>query len=306
MNPTSRPVAFLLIGVLCFIWGSTWPIIKIGLDVLPPFLGAGFRFLVAAIVLFGLSWLQKVRLPRSRWAHLGLLGHGVFGIGLSYGVVYWGEQYIPAGLSAVLFATNPLFVMLLAHLMLASEPMTLRKLVGVVLGFLGVLLIFKDGLQLPDRTSELAAAVTLVSPFVAALSNVGIKRWGQHLHPYNLTALPMTYAAAGLLVVSVLTEDVANVPWTGTAVGSVMYLALVGSVAAFVIFYTLLKQFTVSTLAFITYVFPIVAIVLGYLLLGETMEMQSLAGATIIAIGIIVATRPYSSRPLRTVRMDGC
>jgi drug/metabolite transporter (DMT)-like permease len=196
--------------------------------------------------------------------------------------------------------------MLLAHLMLASEPMTLRKLVGVVLGFLGVLLIFKDGLQLPDRTSELAAAVTLVSPFVAALSNVGIKRWGQHLHPYNLTALPMTYAAAGLLVVSVLTEDVANVPWTGTAVGSVMYLALVGSVAAFVIFYTLLKQFTVSTLAFITYVFPIVAIVLGYLLLGETMEMQSLAGATIIAIGIIVATRPYSSRPLRTVRMDGC
>ena len=216
----SRPISFLLIVVLCVIWGSTWPIIKIGFDALPPFLSAGSRFLVSGIVLFGLSWLQGVRLPRSGRAHLGLLGHGIVGIGLSYGVVYWGEQYIPAGLSAVLFATNPLFVLLLAHFVLASEPITLRKLLGVTLGFVGVLFIFKDELQLPDRMSEVAAAVTLVSPFVAAISVVGIKRWGQHLHPYNLTALPMTYAAGALLVVSVLTEDLSTVRWTGTAIGN--------------------------------------------------------------------------------------
>ena len=302
----SRPISFLLIVVLCVIWGSTWPIIKIGFDALPPFLSAGSRFLVSGIVLFGLSWLQGGRLPRSGRAHLGLLGHGIVGIGLSYGVVYWGEQYIPAGLSAVLFATNPLFVLLLAHFVLASEPITLRKLLGVTLGFVGVLFIFKDELQLPDRMSEVAAAVTLVSPFVAAISVVGIKRWGQHLHPYNLTALPMTYAAGALLVVSVLTEDLSTVRWTGTAIGTVLYLALFGSVAAFVIFYTLLKQFAVSTLVFITYVFPVVAIALGYILLGETIELQSLIGTGIIMVGIVVATRPVPGGAERTVRMDGC
>ena len=154
--------------------------------------------------------------------------------------------------------------------------------------------------------SEVAAAVTLVSPFVAAISVVGIKRWGQHLHPYNLTALPMTYAAGALLVVSVLTEDLSTVRWTGTAIGTVLYLALFGSVAAFVIFYTLLKQFAGSTLVFITYVFPVVAIALGYILLGETIELQSLIGTGIIMVGIVVATRPVPGGAERTVRMDGC
>ncbi|MEC9302653.1 MAG: DMT family transporter, partial [Acidobacteriota bacterium] len=129
--------------------------------------------------------------------------------------------------------------------------------------------------------------------------------WGQRLHPYNLTALPMTYAAGALLVVSVLTEDLSAVRWTGTAIGTVLYLALFGSVAAFVIFYTLLKQFTVSTLVFITYVFPVVAIALGYILLGETIELQSLIGTGIIMVGIVVATRPVPGGAERTVRMDG-
>lgn len=110
----SRTVSFISLGLLCLVWGSTWPIIKIGLEAVPPFLAAGVRFLIAGIVLFGLSWLQGVRLPKTFRAHFGLLCIGV-GIGLSYGAVYWGQQYIPAGLSAVLFATNPLFVMLLAH-----------------------------------------------------------------------------------------------------------------------------------------------------------------------------------------------
>ena len=116
----------------------------------------------------------------------------------------------------------------------------------------------------------------------------------------------MTYAAGALLVVSVLTEDLSTVRWTGTAIGTVLYLALFGSVAAFVIFYTLLKQFAVSTLVFITYVFPVVAIALGYILLGETIELQSLIGTGIIMAGIVVATRPVPGGAERTVRMDGC
>ena len=188
--------------------------------------------------------------------------------------MYWGEQYIPSGLSAVLFATHPFFVMLFAHVAIATEPIALRRLVGVGLGFVGVMLIFQDE------------------------SNVSIKRWGSHLHPYHLTALPMTYAAAALFVVSWLTEDRSAVRWTGPAMGSVLYLAIVGSVAAFSIYYTLLRQFAVSTLAFVTYIFPVVALVLGYALLGETLEVRALVGAPTTVIGIAVATRAPSSNGL--------
>lgn len=299
----SRTVSFISLGLLCLVWGSTWPIIKIGLEAVPPFLAAGVRFLIAGIVLFGLSWLQGVRLPKTFRAHFGLLCIGV-GIGLSYGAVYWGQQYIPAGLSAVLFATNPLFVMLLAHVAVDSEAITWRKFVGVLLGFFGVVFIFQDDLQLPNRLNVIGAAVTLISPFVVSLSNVGIKKWGYQFHPYNLTALPMTYAAALLLVVSFLSENVTQVCWTPTAVSSVLYLSIVGSVFGFVIFYSLLKKFPVSTLSFASYVFPVVALALGYVLLGETLEMQTLVGGATILVGIIIATRGGNSSYQQTLGND--
>ena len=286
----SVSVRLALVVALCLIWGSTWPVIKIGLETLPPFHGAGFRFALAAAVLFGLSWAQGVAMPRRIRTHLALLAHGLIGIGLSYGAVYWGEQHIPSGLSAVLFATNPFFVMLLAHLAVAGERVTSRRLVGMVVGFAGVALIFRDDLQMAHPLAVTPAGVTLLSPLAAAVSNVAIKRWGGHLHPYTLTALPMTYASVGLFVASWMTEDTTSVAWTATAVGSVVYLAVVGSVAAFVTYYTLLKHVAVSTLAFVTYTFPVAALILGYLLLGETLAAQALVGAGVVVVGIAVAT----------------
>ena len=137
--------------------------------------------------------------------------------------------------------------------------------------------------------SFVAAGVTLVSPLAAAVSNVVIKRWGGHLHPYTLTALPMTYASAALFAMSWAVEDRSHVEWTGAAIGSVVYLAVVGSVAAFGIYYSLLKHVPVSTLAFVAYTFPVAALILGYFLLGETLELQALAGAAVVIMGIAVA-----------------
>ena len=105
------PVRFALLAALCFIWGSTWLAIKIGLEDVPPFLGAAIRFAIASAILFALSRLQRVPFPRSRRAHLGLLALGLNSFAMSYGVVYWAEQILPSGLTAVLFATHPLLVL---------------------------------------------------------------------------------------------------------------------------------------------------------------------------------------------------
>ena len=272
--------------------------IKIGLEDLPPFLSAGVRFTIAAGILAGLSWGRGVPFPRGARLHAGLLAVGSLGFVLSYGVVYWGEQYIPSGLSAVLFATNPLFVLWIAHLALSSERITARKAMGTGLGFVGVALIFGSDLALVHPRAPLAAALTLLSPLAAALSSVGIKKWGQPFHPYTLTLLPMSYGAVGLLAISWATEDLAAARWTPAATTATLYLAVFGSVLAFVVYYRLLKEVAVSSLSLITYLFPVVAVALGWVVLDERLTGWMLAGAGLVVAGIALATARRGAAPV--------
>lgn len=294
MTPAAR-AAF--VAALCVIWGSTWLAIKFAIDGVPPLLAAGVRFALAAAILAALSAGRGVPFPRGARLHAGLLGLGLTMFIVSYGAVYWGEQYIPSGLSAVLFATYPLVVLLLAHAAVEGEPITPLRAAGVVIGFLGVVLIFRSDLSVEHPRAVAGAAVTMVSPVASALGSVGVKRWGRELHPYVLTTLPMTYGAVGLFAGSALSEPWDAVRWSIGAGIATLYLAVFGSVIAFVMYYRVLKEVAVSSLALITYVFPVVALALGWLVLGETLPGEALAGAGAIVAGIALATRRRRPAP---------
>ena len=279
------------IALLVFIWGSTWLVIKIGLTDLPPFLSAGVRFALGATILFVVARMQGVvSIPRSARLHVALVALGTGSFSVNYGVVYWSEQYLPSGLTAVLFSTYPFFTLLVAHLIVPGEQITARKMIGVALGFAGVVTIFRTDLTVADPRGLTAAMVLLVSPVVAATCTVAVKRWGGRIHPYTLTTLPMTYGALTLLTVSLLTEDIQSARWSVTAIGSIVYLAIFGSVIGFVVYYTLLRNVAVTNLNLIAYLFPVVAVVLGYLVLGEVLEPLTFVGAGAIVIGIVLAT----------------
>ena len=298
MSPGARWAG---IAAVSFIWGSTWLAIKIGLGAMPPFLSAGMRFALAAGILAGLSWAAGVPWPRQARTHAGLLALGFLNFVVNYGAVYWGEQYVSSGLTAVLFATYPLFVLLIAHATIGGERITPRKAIGVALGFAGVYVIFRSDLALADPRAALAAAVILVSPVASALTSVGIKKWGHDLHPYTLTALPMAYGAFVLTSIGLAFEDARAIEWSAAAIGSLAYLALFGSVIAFVVYYRLLKVVPVSLLALVSYAFPIVAVVLGWLVLGERLSGSTLVGAAGVLVGIALATwrrRPPRGRSL--------
>lgn len=272
------------------IWGSTWLAIKIGLGAMPPFLSAGMRFAIAAGILSALAWAGGIPPPREARTHAGLLALGFLNFVVNYGVVYWGEQYVSSGLTAVLFATYPLFVLLIAHFSIGAERITARKLAGVALGFAGVGVIFRSDLAVDDPRATLAVAVILVSPVASALTSVGIKKWGHDLHPYTLTALPMAYGAVVLTAIGLAVESPRAIEWSAAAIGSLIYLALFGSVIAFVVYYRLLKVVPVSLLALVSYAFPIVAVALGWLILDEALSGSTLAGAAMVLIGIALAT----------------
>lgn len=286
----SRAARAAGIAAVAFIWGSTWLAIKVGLESVPPFFSAGLRFAAAAALLSGLSWARGVPLPRGGRVHAGLLGLGAINFVLNYGAVYWGEQYVSSGLTAVLFATYPLFVLLIAHAAIGAERITVRKALGVVVGFTGVALIFRSDLGAYDPRATVAAAVILLSPLGSASTSVAIKKWGNHLHPYTLTTLPMTYGAVGLTAIAFATEDPRAIEWTPAAVGSIAYLAVFGSVIAFVVYYRLLKVVAVSLLALVSYAFPVVAVALGWLVLDERLTGSTLVGAGAVLAGIVLAT----------------
>lgn len=289
--------------VLVGVWGTTWAAIRVGLEDLPPFTAVALRFAIAGAVLLALVPVLGVRLGRSRrelalWAVNALLSFS-----LSYGVVYWAEQRVPSGLAAVLFATFPLFVAGLGHLLLPGERLDARGAAGTVVGFAGVAVIFSEDLaRLGGEGVTFAAAVMLVSPLVSAVANVVIKRWGAGVHPLSLTAVPMLLTAAIMGALAAAVEGGRTVSWTPAAVGSLLYLALAGSALTFTLYFWLLARMPANKLALITYCVPVVAVAIGTLALGEPITVRVLAGAALVVSGVMLAGRRRPAAPVAAER----
>src|SRR6266478_1177171 len=137
--------------ILCVIWGSTWLFIKIGLTDLPPITFAGIRFVLASLILMLMVFARRAAWPRRRreWVLIAVVG--ILQFSLNYGLVFWGEQYISSGLAAVLQSTFPVFGLVIAHLYLPYERLTTAKVMGVLLGVVGVVVIFSDQLAIAGQ-----------------------------------------------------------------------------------------------------------------------------------------------------------
>ena len=162
--------------------------IAIGLAGVPPFSGVAIRFAIAAVLLLVMVRMRGVSLGTTTRERGLWLVNGILGFSVSYGVVYWAEQWIPSSLASVLFATYPLFVALLAHFLLPEEKLSGGEMIGILIGFSGVALIFStDFAALGGPAVALAAAVMLISPFVSAVASVAVMRWGEGVHPFSLS-----------------------------------------------------------------------------------------------------------------------
>jgi drug/metabolite transporter (DMT)-like permease len=303
MRPPGRLVKAVAIGVMILIWGTTWAVIRVGLEDIPPFKGVAVRFAVAGAVLLGVALALGLRPGGTARERRMWLVHGPATLAIPYSITYWAEQWVPSGLTAVLFATFPLFVALLAHRLLPGERLAPLATLGVLLGFGGVAVIFSEDLgALGGRQVMVASAVMLVAPLVSAVGNVVIKRWGQGVHPVslNLGGMALTAVAVGALAAAV--ERGRPIELTATAVASVLYLALFGSAITFCLYFWLIHHMAATQLALIAYAIPVVAVVVGSLAFDEPVTLRIAAGAALVIAGTALASgrRP----PARTRRED--
>ena len=282
------PLPTLVFCVLCFIWGSTWLAIKIGLEDSPPFLSAGFRFALAGGSLALIIALKGVALSHSKRTWFLLMLSGIL-IGLGYAAVYWGEQYISSGLAAMLFATFPLFVALFSHIALPEERLTPLKISGILLGLFGIALIFSDSLTLKSEGSLWGALALLLSAALLAASNILVKREFHHVNPMTLTAVQMSSGAILLLAVGFASERIGDFRITPSSMGALFYLSMVGTVLAFVIYYWLMKRIPVTRISLIVLITPVVAVLLGWLFLGEALNFKMVLGSALVLGGVALA-----------------
>ncbi|MBA3262468.1 MAG: EamA family transporter [Thermoleophilaceae bacterium] len=296
----SRSAVWGLYGLLVLIWSSTWVSIKIGLEDCPPLLGAGIRFAAAGVVLLAVTAARRRSLRTN--ARLAVV-LALFPFALAYGLVYWGEQYIPSGLAAVLFGVLPLYVAVLGAAFLPDQPMRGRVIVGVLVAIGGLGLAFAESIDLGDRELALAGAAALaVSPFGAAVGNISLKLRAGELDAVVLNGWAMLGGGLVLLVVSGLGESWGDAAWTAEAVGSIAYLALIGSAVPFVGLTVLLRYISAQATSFLAMLLPFGALVFGAVLYDESITGRALGGAGLVAAGLLIAQgqRPAPARELAT------
>ena len=278
--------------LLCGIWGSTWLFIKLGLADLPPLTFAGIRFVIACAIICLVIGVRRIPLPKHRRDWLLLLVTGVLSFSVNYGLIFWAEQHISSGLAALLQATTPAFGLVIAHLHLPAERMTWTKIMGVVLGVCGVAVVFSNQLSIAGGLALAGCAGVVFSSIVVAYSNVLVKAYGRNLEPAILAAGQMFFGLIPLLLIGIPLEgNPFHYHWTRMAVVSLFYLAIVGSVVAFLLYYWLIHNMDVTKTMMISLVTPVVAVLLGMVVLSEKLDWRTIAGGVMIMSGIALARR---------------
>lgn len=288
MTKESLKIFFAYI-LLCFIWGSTWLAIRISLESFTPFLSGGLRFLIASIAIFIIMRLKGITLQRDKLSVKLYLQMGFLSFVIPFGLVYWAEQFVPSGLASVLFGVYPFFVAIFSYFMIPNEKIGIGITVGMILGFLGIIIIFSDSFSFTLSDYLLGMFAVMLSGIMQAYIAVTLKKYGKHLNPLSMNFIPMLIAGITGTLIGLFAEDFSKVSIEENGILAVLYLAIFGSVVTFTSFYWLMKRINVVILSLIAFITPIVALLLGWIFYNEVFTTHHLVGSALVLIGLLIA-----------------
>jgi len=263
------------------IWGTTWLGIKISLASIPPIAGAGFRFIVAGLVLYAFALLRRVDLRKATPSLAVIVTLAATMFGANYALTYTAETHLSSGLVAVLFGTLPFFVFAFAHYMV-DERAHRFTILGALIAFAGVAVISLSGRERGDALFVLAA---IAAAGVSGYANVYLKKFAD---AEPLATLPPAMLLAGVVLAisgaSFESIDYAKA-FSLPSLGAIAYLALCGSALAFYLNHWLLQRIDSGTMGLSALMIPVVAVIVGATLGHETFGMRELIGALLVVVG---------------------
>ena len=285
----------VLLGLLALAWGSSYLFIKIGVETLPPLSLVGLRLVVGFAVLLVVVIVTRTPLPRDRrtLGHLAILG--AVNIAIPFWLIGWAEQHISSGLAGILQSTAPFFTLVLAAAFVHDEHITRGRVVGIAIGFLGILVL--SARNLADIGSAAGAQRLLgeLGVVLASLAygagNTYARRALREARPLVLATGQVGWALAMVVALAFLVDGGITLPTVPEAAFAVGWLGAVGTGFAYVVFFRLLTGWGPTRASLVAYLLPVVAVVLGVAVLGETVDATFLAGAVLIVGGIWVLNR---------------
>lgn len=285
------PLPWLAFGACGAIWGSTFLVISLGNDALPPIWAATLRLALAAVLLTIVTRLRGHALPRGA-ALRAALGYGVAQFGVNLPLLYWAEKVVPSGLAAVVYATTPLTSALMTRA-LGMERLTATKILGSTVALAGVALLFSSSFQ------GHVALVGLIAIFIAATTSgagaIVLKR-GPHQDPFGANAVGSALGAVICGVLSFALGEDHALPATFAAAWPLLYLTLAGSLGAYVLMSWLVGRWPVTRMSYVAVIVPVIALALGALVRGERVGGAGLAGAALVLVGLLIGMRQPSMR----------
>jgi drug/metabolite transporter (DMT)-like permease len=306
---THRPTwkTLLAFAIIYFVWGSTYLAIRVGVREVPPFLLAAMRFFIAGIVLYGWMMAQGERSPSARqWMSSLVLAVLIFV--LDYGLLFWAEQRVPSGIAAVMLAIIPVFMALSEIIFLRTQTITLRLALALLIGIGGVAVLMSRSLNLGgapiDRAGALALIIAAISWSVASaltrklpLPPSKVMRSGAQMLVGGVL-LALTAAALGEFR-NFHPGTVSRAAWL-----ALLYLIVAGSIVAFTAYVWLIHHESPTKVGTYAYVNPVVAVLLGYFLGGETLALRTILGTLFVVVSVVVITTTPAKKPVATLAME--
>jgi drug/metabolite transporter (DMT)-like permease len=293
---TKELLAFLALSLA---WGSSFFWIKIAIQEIGPFQLVGFR------VLFGILGLAAVLLfsrPKGGWPDRrtwqALLILGITNTALPFVLISWAEQHIDSAVAAILNSSMPLFTLVIAHFTVADDKMNMQKVIGVLVGFLGVVVLTARDLGGDVRMNLLAQAAMITAVLCYAGSTVFARRNTANISPVVRALIPLLSADAVIWIGALALESPIILPNLPITWGALLWLGVIGSCIAYLLYYFILHTAGPTRLSMVTYMFPVVGVTLGVLLLNERLDISLILGALLVLVSLVIVSRkPAAIKP---------
>lgn len=300
MNSTSGKTSlfgYLALAAICIIWGTTYLALRIGVVQFPPFLFSMVRFLTAGPILIGLMLtIGKAKLPgKDVLIHQAISGFFMITLGIS--IVGWAEVYISSGMAAIICSIMPVWVILINLIVNKDDKPTFLILVGLAIGFSGIVMIFSEHLaDFANSNYQLGILMTFLGNLGWAFGSVWIKKRNNHSNPFLNAGLQMLFGGLLIIPISLVFDDYSKIQWSNDVIYSLTYLSLIGSVAGYACYSYAIKHLPMTLVSLYAYINPIVAIILGWLILSEKLTFKIILSMLLTIGGIYIVNKGYQLR----------
>jgi len=290
-------IAYLALAAICIIWGTTYLVIRIAVVDFPPFLFVAVRQVLAGLLLAGFMVLVlKEKLP-SRAHLIRQAIAGFFMISMGNGLVAWAEVHIPSGMAAVICSLMPVMVILINLTINQDERPTIPIILGVAVGLIGIIMIFSEHLAEFGKIEYiLGVVVTVVGVVSWAGGSIWLKKHNTNSNPFLNAGLQMFFGGVWLFPLSLIFDDLSAVSWTTESVYSLIYLVLFGSITAYACYSFVLRKLPMTIVSLYAYINPIVAVILGWIVLDEKLNLKIAVAILLTVAGIYIVNRGYQLR----------